>query len=130
MKLNSKLSLGLLTLLSLPGVGHAATCGYASEATTIDSVKYSKGALIPCGNANLTDVSSIVLSVTRWVLDFAGAIAVLFIIFGGIQYITSAGNEKQAEAAKQTLTYAVIGIIVILLATVIITLISNTLAHL
>jgi amino acid transporter len=63
---------------------------------------------------------------TTWVLGFVGAIAVLFIIYAGFQYVTAAGNKEQAEAAKKTLTYAVIGIIIIVLAKVIISLVISS----
>ena len=55
------------------------------------------------------------------ILDFlfalAGALAVLWLIYGGILYIT--GGAKGAENAKQTIINAVIGVVVILLAYVI-----------
>jgi hypothetical protein len=38
------------------------------------------------------------------------------IIFGGIRYVTSTGDSSRVKAAKDTVTYAVIGLIVALLA--------------
>jgi hypothetical protein len=52
--------------------------------------------------------------ITNWIVGIAGALAVLFIIYGGVLFITSAGNTKRVETAKKTLTYAIIGIAVIL----------------
>lgn len=49
-----------------------------------------------------------------------GLIAVIFVIIGGVRYITSSGDAKQIQAAKETLLYAAIGLIVIALARVII----------
>jgi len=60
--------------------------------------------------------------VTDWIVLLVGGIAVLFIIWGGILYVTSSGNKDRAEQAKQTLTYAVLGLIVIVLAKVILSL--------
>ncbi len=45
-----------------------------------------------------------------------GALAVIMLIYGGIRYTISAGDSKQVEAAKNTILYAIIGIIVALLA--------------
>jgi hypothetical protein len=53
-------------------------------------------------------------------LEIVGLIAVLIIIFNGFRYITSAGNEEQAEAAKEGLKWSIGGIIIIVLAYVII----------
>lgn len=58
-------------------------------------------------------------------LEVAGAIAVLFVIIGGFWYITSAGNEEQAEKGQKTVTNAIIGVIVVVLSYVIITVIAN-----
>ena len=49
-------------------------------------------------------------------LFFAGFVAVVFIIIGGIRYITSGGDPKQAGSARQVITYALIGLVLILLS--------------
>ena len=46
-------------------------------------------------------------------LMFAGAVSALFIIRAGYQYIMSNGDPKQAGAARLTLTYAIIGLVVV-----------------
>jgi heme/copper-type cytochrome/quinol oxidase subunit 2 len=116
MKLNEKVSLAILTSTLLPVFASAKDCGYVP----------GTGALKPCGTTGLTTIGDIVLRITWWFLGFAGAVAVLFIIFGGLKYVTAAGNEKQTESAKATLTAAVIGIIIILLSGVIVTLVANS----
>lgn len=50
----------------------------------------------------------------------AGLIAMIFILVGGIRYITSTGDAGRIKQAKDTLMYAVIGLIVVGLARVII----------
>ncbi|HEX7259507.1 MAG TPA: hypothetical protein VF272_01085 [Candidatus Saccharimonadia bacterium] len=45
-----------------------------------------------------------------------GAVAVLIMIMGGIRYITSTGDAKRIQAAKDTILYAVLGLIVAILA--------------
>lgn len=49
----------------------------------------------------------------RWVLGIAGAIFVAMIVYGGIQYLTVGTSEKNVEKAKTTITYAVIGMVII-----------------
>ncbi len=53
-------------------------------------------------------------------LSLVGIIAVVFLVWGGIQYITSAGEESKIEHAKKTITYAIIGLLVIGLAVVVV----------
>ncbi len=60
-------------------------------------------------------------------LKVVGVLAVGFIIFGGLQYLTSGGNEEQAEAGKKTLTNAVIGLVIIILSYVIVAVVVNAL---
>jgi hypothetical protein len=56
---------------------------------------------------------------------FAAVVAVIAIIIGGYQYITSAGNPEKAAQAKNTLLYAIIGLIVVMSAYIIIRFIAN-----
>lgn len=41
-----------------------------------------------------------------------GAIAVLFLIIGGIRYVISGGDASQTKQAKNTILYAVIGLVI------------------
>lgn len=64
-------------------------------------------------------------NIIRLLLGIAGAVAVLFIIYGGYLYITSAGNSEQAEKGRTTLTNALIGVVIIILSYVMVTVIVN-----
>ena len=70
-------------------------------------------------------LSDLIVNVIRLMLLFAGAIAVVFVIIGGYQYLVSAGNEEVAEKGKKTLINAIIGIVVVVLAYAIINVIVN-----
>lgn len=63
-------------------------------------------------------------------LTLAGGIAMIYIIIGAYGYFTAFGNEERANKAKMTITWAVVGIIVIILSKVavneIIKLLTNT----
>lgn len=52
-------------------------------------------------------------AVIRWTLGIAGAIFILMIVYGGFQYLIVGSNEKNVDKAKTTLTYAVIGMVII-----------------
>ncbi len=78
------------------------------------------------GAQTLTGPSGLIYRVISLMLFIAGALAVFFVIIGGYQYITAAGNEEQSEKGKKTLINAVIGIIVIVLSFVIINVVVNT----
>ena len=62
-----------------------------------------------------------------WFLNILGAIAVIAIIYSGIMYITAGPDTARAEAAKKNLAWAIVGIVIILLAVLIINFVINTL---
>jgi hypothetical protein len=56
-------------------------------------------------------------------------IGIIFVVWGGYQMITSQGDEKKYAGGLNTLQYAVIGLVVVILATTIVGLISGFLAN-
>lgn len=66
------------------------------------------------GLVQATDARQYVLNVTNFVLGFLGLIAIIIIIYGGFLYVTAAGKEDQAGKGKKSISYAIIGIIIIL----------------
>ena len=71
------------------------------------------------------DFRTLIQYIIRIALYVAGAIAVLFLIIGGYMYLTSAGNEEQAEKGRKTVTNSLIGIVIIILSYVIVNVITN-----
>lgn len=45
-----------------------------------------------------------------------GALSVIFILIGGLRYVLSAGDPKNLTQAKQTIIYAIMGLVIALLA--------------
>ena len=58
------------------------------------------------------DFNQSIKNATDWILGFVGMIAVLMLIWGGINYLTSAGDEDKARTGKKTISYALIGLVV------------------
>lgn len=69
-------------------------------------------------NANTT---SGIQEVFRIVFIAGGVIAVIVIIIAGIQFMLSGGDPGKAAAARNTIIYALIGLVVCILATSIVT---------
>lgn len=55
-------------------------------------------------------------TITNVLLFIIGAIAVIMIVIGGMRYVLSGGDSNQITAAKNTILYAIVGIIVAILA--------------
>ncbi len=74
-----------------------------------------------------TTLAGLLLKIIQFLLTFAGVIAVGVLVIGGFWYITSAGNEEQAEKGQKAITNAIIGLVIVILAYTIISIISATL---
>ena len=74
------------------------------------------------------DNDCVLTIIINFALYFIGAISVLMLIIGGVRYTLSGGNEKAVSAAKNTILYAVIGVVVALLAYAIVNFVLVTLA--
>ena len=66
--------------------------------------------------AEVTGSGGVFQTITNVLLFIIGAISVIMLIIGGIRYVVSGGDSSAVTAAKNTILYAVIGIIVALLA--------------
>ena len=55
-------------------------------------------------------------TITNILLFLVGAISVIMLIFGGFKYVVSGGDSNSVESAKNTILYAIVGIVVAFLA--------------
>lgn len=75
--------------------------------------------------SEIATVQDLTDNIVNWFLGVAGLLIVLFLIIGGIYYITAAGDENQMGEAKKIINYAVIGLIVMLMSYSIITTLND-----
>lgn len=87
--------------------------------------------VVPCplgpiqGPAGQSVFSTFVGTVISIALLVAASIAVIFLVLGAYRYITAHGNEEATEAAKKTMKASILGLVIIILASAIITIISR-----
>lgn len=102
-----------------------ATLGAATVPAQASFAAVCSGSAVECigqgqqkvgGDQNKVTLEDQIKTITNVLLFIIGAIAVIMIIIGGIRYVTSNGDASQTKAAKDTIMYAVIGIIVAILA--------------
>ena len=55
-------------------------------------------------------------SILNWVYAFAGLVAVGFIVYGAVNYALTQGDPGKIKQAGQTIAFAIIGLVVVLLA--------------
>ena len=88
-------------LIFLCGV-FALPPNYSAEA--MELVKYSKNVVEVFNDASMA------------LLSFVGRLVLLMLIFGGVYYVMSGADPKKQETAKKIITYALFGLIIILIS--------------
>ncbi len=73
-------------------------------------------------DTKVNDLVNQVVTIFSWVV---GVVSVIMIIYGGFRYITSGGDSNGVTAAKNTILYALIGLVVVALAQVIVKFVIN-----
>jgi hypothetical protein len=100
------LMVGALTVVSLlPGVANAALLSAGDNPSEVSAATGGEGSL-----------RQLVLTMVNYFLTFLGIVAVIMIIYGGITYVTAAGQDEAVGNAKKIIMYALVGIIIILLS--------------
>jgi hypothetical protein len=66
------------------------------------------------------DIKSIAKSLIDYAFVIGGGLAVIYIIYAGIGYMTAGSDTAKAEQSRNAITYAIIGMVIIALAYVII----------
>lgn len=69
-----------------------------------------------CGGGTEADLQANVQNILSTVFVWMGIISVIVIIIGGIKYMTSQGDPGKVKSAKDTILYAIIGLVVSVLA--------------
>lgn len=67
-------------------------------------------------SANTKGINGIVTTIINVLLYIIGLISVIMIIIGGIRYATSNGDANSVTAAKNTILYAIVGLVVAIFA--------------
>lgn len=86
-------------------------------ASTFAAIKGCKDGVInvcplPGSNADSNSLNTIL----NVVFTFAGSIALLMIVIGGFRYVISRGDPNAMAQAKNTILYAIVGLIIVLAA--------------
>jgi hypothetical protein len=97
----------------------------ATTATTALSVGVAKAAAPPDvqegansaqGQLSGVPLGQQIANITNTLLLVIGVVAVIMLIVGGFRYIFSQGDESAVKGAKDTILFAIIGIVVALLS--------------
>jgi cytochrome bd-type quinol oxidase subunit 2 len=133
-----KLKLALLSSLSLimfsaplvlSGVASAAP---PATTTTINNNLCSganidfSGASTDCTGNDGATADSLVNKAINVISLIVGAVAVIMLIVGGFRYVTSGGKQESVAGAKTTITYALVGLVIVAVAQVVVHFVLNS----
>lgn len=71
------------------------------------------------------NIGSLLTTIINYVLGFIAVIAAAILVYGGIMYMTSAGNDDQLKSAKSIITSGIIGLILSLASGIIVQLVIS-----
>ncbi len=111
-------------VLAVATVASGPYSAFAFSQTIQDGADSAKGA---DQTVDLFGASGIFQTITNVLLFILGAISVIMIIIGGLRYVISGGNSASVTAAKNTILYAIVGVIIALLSYAIINFVLGSL---
>lgn len=108
----------------LTGLAAALTlsAGKAMALTVQEGAEAARAEGMP---ASLIGPDGVFTQITNTVLYIVGIISVIMLIYGGLRYVISGGDSKKVTDAKNTILYAIIGLIISILAFAIVNFVIN-----
>ena len=101
------------------------TMALASSFTVQEGAEAARAEGMP---AELIGPDGIFNQITSVALGIIGAVSVIMLIWGGLRYIISGGDSKKITDAKNTILYAIIGLIIAVLSYAIIKFVLNSIS--
>ena len=107
-------------------IGFGIAIGANVILTSIRIAMLGGGALSGCTeNGGCINAGDVVNNLVNWVIGIAGITSAIFVVVGGVGYITSSGDAGKLQKAKNTIFYALIGLGIVALAEIITTFVSG-----
>ena len=104
-------SLFILSLVCLAQVAPAFAIGEGGFSSGVSS---ARGAGVPTNLADGED--SIIRRIINILLYAIGVVSVVMLIFGGFRYVVSGGKKESVTDAKNTILYAIVGLLLAIFA--------------
>ncbi len=77
--------------------------------------------------SNFDNIGELIATIIELLIGLGGVAALIGLIIGGYKYIAAGGNPEAAESAKQSITFSIVGLVVILLSVLFINFLLNQL---
>lgn len=97
----------------------------AARDTACEGLEFNEGDSTSCDDSDGEKVDSTISNIINLASLVVGVVAVIMVIVGGFKYVTSQGDSSGITSAKNTIIYAVVGLIIVALAQVIVRFVVN-----
>jgi hypothetical protein len=96
----------------------------AAAAPTLNSVNIKANQIgVPTSTG---DIATGIANVIKLMMTVVGMLSLVFLIVGGLRYVISTGDSKRVSQARETILYAVVGIIVSIAAYAIVSFVAKS----
>lgn len=135
LRLFASFLIGLVVLIFVPSIAYAADadidpfqnlCGGGRGNTTLCK-QTQQAQQQATGSRGMLGPQGIITKITQVIVYFTGAISALMVVIGGFKYVVSAGDSNGVQSAKNTILYALIGLVVAIFAQVIVSFVLSRL---
>lgn len=101
------------TAFAADAITPGLNCGAELDVSSVNGTAAACPTTSPDAGGTFNRIITLIINIFSLVV---GVIAVIMIILGGLKYITSGGDSGNIQSAKNTILYAVIGLVVVALA--------------
>ncbi len=114
--MRKKLTLIIASIVAVVGLGFATPVMQTTSVSADAKTEIEKGVKDAGGDQDTRDLNVTVKTVINVMLFIIGILSVIMIIYGGIRYVISTGDATKVTNAKNTIIYAVVGLVIAIMA--------------
>lgn len=115
-KLNVPVILALAAVVAVPALLADSASAQPAMQFAIDTSNQVQKGINSAGGTGQPSLPNVIQTIVNILLFIIGLAAVIMIVIGGLRYVLSGGDSNATKGAKDTVLYAVIGLVVAIMA--------------
>jgi hypothetical protein len=102
-----------ITIISFGSQDHAAALFSGATGQACSGASLQSNGACTDSSSSITTLIKAVILVISWIV---GIVSIIMVIFGGFRYVTSGGDSAATASARNTIIYALVGLVIAVLA--------------
>ena len=103
----------ILFFINTPVLPVQGNSGQEQEDSQVNTLIDTKHDGYAKGNYSINDLLGLVIRASKYILGLVGALTLLIFVYGGVMFLVSAGNQESVKKAKDILTAAIVGLVIV-----------------